>query len=586
MATTVSIPDTITVGDLAERLTLPATKLIAELMKLGVMVTVNEKIDFDTVEIIIEELGIEVDLKHELEDDKNVEGVNEVIRGSNKLVRPPIVAVMGHVDHGKTSLLDAIRGTNVVKAEAGGITQHISAYQITHKDRLITLLDTPGHEAFAALREHGAKLTDLAIIVVAADDGVKPQTVEAIRFAKNAGVRIIVAINKIDKPEANPNLVKQQLAEQGVLVEGYGGDVVAVEVSAKTKLGIDSLLDMIILIADLEEMDAYTDVPANGLVIESHMETGRGPVAEVLVEGGVLKSGDHIVAGTSYARIRNLENADGKAIKEATPSTPAIITGFKSLPNFGDRFRVVKNEREAKEFIEKRSRQKTTSRLDLSSSDLLKIINRKNTVNELKVVVKADVQGSLVSVIDSLKGLDTDDVAIKIVGSGVGPINENDINLAKGSDTIIYGFNVIKPKSIELLAERNKVTVRLYNVIYELIEDARSEMSNLLAPEILQTDLGELKIKGIFKVSKNQTIAGGEVLSGRLEVPALAKVTRGDKVIAEDIEIDNLKRGPQDVKEVQEGEMCGIGFKTSSRLDLAIDDLVGVYKKELVERQI
>jgi translation initiation factor IF-2 len=586
MASTIAIEETITVGDLADKLSLPVTKLIGELMKLGVMVTVNERIDFETAQIIVQELGLEIELQQE-EQEEVVIKHEETVKGKKTIKRPPVVAVMGHVDHGKTSLLDAIKSSSVVKGEAGGITQHISAYQVEHNGRFITLLDTPGHEAFAALREHGAQLTDLAIIVVAADDGVKPQTIEAIRFAKKAGVKMLVAINKIDKPEANPNLVKQQLAEQNVMIEGWGGDVIAVEVSAKTKEGINNLLDMILLIADVEELEAYTDIPGTGLIIESHMEQGRGAVAEALVEGGELKPGDFIVAGSSYARIRNLESTDGKPIKTAGPSTPVVITGFKKLPEFGDRFTVVENEKvarlEASGTEVKRSR---NDKLDMNSSELIRMINRSNKINEFNIIVKADVQGSLVSVTDSLKGLDTDEVAVRIIASGVGPISENDVNQAQSSQAIIYGFNVTMPKNIDVLSRRHDVTIRLFDIIYELIDDAKSELSELLEAEVVETDLGELKVKGIFKTLKTMVICGGEVTSGKLVTPALARVIRDKKVIAEEVEVVNLKRGPQDVKEVLEGEMCGISLKTPSKLDLAIDDTIQVFKRETIERSI
>jgi len=588
MASTIQIEDTVTVGNLADRLMLPVTRLITELMKLGVMVTVNERIDFETAQIIVQELGLDIELKKQPEAELSLERNKIRFEGHKTVPRPPVVAVMGHVDHGKTSLLDAIKNSSVVKGEAGGITQHISAYQVNYNNRSITFLDTPGHEAFAALREHGAQLTDLVIIVVAADDGVKPQTVEAIRFAKKAGVKIIVAINKIDKTDSDPNHVKQQLAEQNVLIEGWGGDVVAVEVSAKTKVGIDKLLDMVLLVADVEELEAYLDVPAFGLVIESHMEKGRGPVAEVLVEGGVLKPGNFIVAGSSYARIRNLESTDGQAIKEAGPSTPAIITGFKTLPTFGDKFNVSKNEKTARAQATsmETQRQRSNGKLDMSSTELLRLINRNNQVNELNVIVKADVQGSLVSVIDSLKALDTDEVVIRIIGSGVGVVNENDIHLTQSGDALIYGFNVELPRNIQQLANRSEVKVRLFEIIYELIDDAKAELSQLLAPEIVEKEMGTLKVKAIFKLTKTSVICGGEVTKGRLVVPALARIKREKIIVANEVEVTNLKRGPQDVKEVLVGEMCGISFKTDSRVDLQADDRIEVFTRETIQRNI
>ncbi len=585
MATTIEIEDTITVGALSEKLMLPVTTVITELMKNGVMATVNERIDFDTAQIIVSELDLDIDLaKKEIE----AAPVREKRLHSEKAApRPPVVAVMGHVDHGKTSLLDAIRGSQVVKGEAGGITQHISAYQIEHDGRPVTFLDTPGHEAFAALREHGAQLTDLVIIVVAADDGIKPQTVEAIRFARKAGVKMVVAINKIDKEGADPNRIKQQLSEQDLLIEEWGGDTVVLEVSAKNQTGIKELLDMILLVADVEELKADIDVPAGGLIIESHMEQGRGPVAIALVEAGVLRPGSFITAGSTFARVRNLETTTGKPIKEAGPSTPVIITGFKNLPEFGDEFTAFKDEKSARLSAQATSTQRhqAGTRLDIGSSELIRIINRTNELNELNVLVKADVQGSLTSVIDSLKALDTEEVAVRIVGSGVGAINENDIHMAHTSGAIVYAFNVAMPPNVKQLASRDRVSVRLYKIIYELIDDAKQELEQLLAPEVVETELGRLVVKGIFKTTKTEVICGGEVTKGKLTVPALAKVKRGDEVLAE-VEITNLKKGPQDTKEVFEGEMCGLSFKSTSKVDLQEGDHIELFTREAVARKL
>jgi len=575
----------ITVGALAEKLDLPSTSLIAELFKNGIMVTVNEKIDFDTAQIIVGELGLEIELARE--EHKSVVPTREERRGtiSDKAVeRPPVVAVMGHVDHGKTSLLDAIREANVVKGEAGGITQHISAYQITHNDRLVTFLDTPGHEAFAALREHGAQLTDLAIIVVAADDGIKPQTLEAIRFARKAGVKMIIAVNKIDKEGANIDRIKQQLAEQELVVEEWGGDTIVLPVSAKTKQGIPELLDMVLLVADVEELKADVDVPAEGLVIESHMETGRGPVAIGLVERGIIKAGDFVVAGNTYAKIRNLEATDGKVIKQAGPSTPVIMTGFKALPEFGNSFQVVTSEKAARDLVQNASSH-GSSNADMSSTELLRIISRKTELQEFNIIVKADVQGSLTSVIDSLKTLDTDEVAVRVVGSGVGNITENDVRSAEASKAVIYGFNTDLPSSVKQLVARDKIPVRLYKIIYELIEDVRTELSARLAPEIKETELGRLVVKGIFKTTKTEVICGGEVTKGKLTVPAFARVMHGDEVVAE-VEVTGLKRGPQETKEVFEGEMCGLSFKSSSKVNLEEGDRLELFTRETVTRTL
>lgn len=587
MATKIEIEDMITVGSLAEKLMLPATKLIGELMKNGVMATVNERIDFDTAQIIVGELE---DLDIELvKKESEATSSREKRAVSDKAVnRPPVVAVMGHVDHGKTSLLDAIREADVVKGEAGGITQHISAYQINHGDRAITFLDTPGHEAFAALREHGAQLTDLVILVVAADDGIKPQTVEAIRFARKAGVKIVVAANKMDKEGADINRVYSQLSEHGLMWDGWkGGDTPVVPVSAKAKTGISELLDMVLLVADVEDLKADEDVPAAGLVIEAHMEQGRGAVAIALVEAGKLHPGDFVVAGSSYARVRNLEATDGRPLKEAGPSMPVVITGFKSLPEFADEFNAVKNEKAARQEAEESTtrRKSNGGHLDINSSELIRIINRSNEVSEFNIIVKADVQGSLTSVIDSLKALDTDEVAIRIVGSGVGSVNDNDVRLAHTTGAIIYGFSVDIPSSIKQIASRDRVSVRLYSVIYELIDDAKSEMSKLLAPKIIEADLGTLLVRGIFKTTKTEVICGGEVTKGKLISPALARVVRDKETLAE-VEITNLKRGPQDAKEVFEGEMCGLSFKSTSRVDIQEGDRIQVFTRETVARSL
>ncbi|HVX47793.1 MAG TPA: translation initiation factor IF-2 [Candidatus Saccharimonadales bacterium] len=585
--TTIEIEDMITVGTLAERLSIPVSKLIGELMKNGVMATVNERIDFDTAQIIVEELGLDIDLAKKEAEDMSAPKREKPQAGDHAENRPPVVAVMGHVDHGKTSLLDAIRGGEVAKGEAGGITQHISAYQIEHNKRPITFLDTPGHEAFAAIREHGAHLTDIVIIVVAADDGIKPQTVEAIRFAKKAGVKIIVAINKIDKEGADVNRVKQQLSEHDLLVEEWGGDTVVVPVSAVTKEGIPALLDMILLVTDVEELKADRDVPARGLIIEAHVEQGRGPVGQALVETGTLKPGDFVVAGGSYAKVRNLENSDGKPIKAATPSTPVTITGFKTLPRFGDEFVVVANEKEARARAQETasSRQAGGGHLDMGGSELIRLINRSNELQELNIIVKADVQGSLKSVIDSLKALDTDEVSVRVVGFGVGPINENDLHLAHSTGSIVYGFNVDLPTSSKQKAARDKVRVRLYKVIYELIDDVKSELSELLSPEIVETELGRLVVKGIFKTTKTEVICGGEVTKGKLTVPALARVSRGDEQLGE-VEVTGLKRGPADAREVVEGEMCGMSLKTDKRLVLEEGDRIDVFTRQAVERKL
>lgn len=586
--TTIEIEDMITVGTLAERLSIPVTRLIGELMKNGVMATVNERIDFDTAEIIVEELKLGVTLSKKASEETALPTRQKPAASDKAQARPPVVAVMGHVDHGKTSLLDAIREADVVKGEAGGITQHISAYQIKHDNRYVTFLDTPGHEAFAAIRQHGAHLTDIVILVVAADDGIKPQTIEAIRFAKKAGVKIVVAANKMDKEGADINRVYSQLSEHGLMWDGWnGGDTPVQPVSAKTKEGISELLDMVLLVTDVEELKADVDVPARGLIIEAHVEQGRGPVAHALVEAGVLTSGSFIVAGGSYAKVRNLERTEGDSLQKAGPSMPVTITGFKTLPEFGDEFVVVKNEKEARAQAEAAAHEKQSSggKGNIGSSELIRLINRDNKLQELNIIVKADVQGSLTSVIDSLKAMDTDEVSVRVVSSGIGAISENDLHLAQSSNAIVYGFNVDLPTSSKQKAGRDKVRVHLYKVIYELIDDVKAEMSELLSPEIKETELGRLVVKGIFNTTKSAVICGGEVTKGKLVAPALARVTRDGEELAE-VEVTGLKRGPAEAKEVFEGEMCGVSLATQKRLDLQEGDRIEFFTREAVQRKL
>lgn len=584
----IEIEDMITVGDLANRLMIPVTNLIGELMKNGILITVNERIDFETAQIIVDELKLpDIKLVKKPISSKLNSARREKTVGKNAQLRPPVVAVMGHVDHGKTSLLDAIRGDKIAKGEAGGITQHISAYQIKHGERLITLLDTPGHEAFASLREHGAQLTDLVILVVAADDGVKPQTKEAIRFARKAGVKIVVALNKIDKEMANPDLVLGQLAELKLVTDKWqGGDTPVAEVSAKTGQGIDELLDIVLLVADIEEIRADETVPARGLIIESHMEKGRGPVTVALVEAGVLKAGSIVVAGTTYGKIRNLETTLGKPIREAGPSTPVLLSGFRDLPDFGDEFNVVQNGKVAKKQTETNKQQQTSNhKTDVStSSQLLRMIKRNLETKEFNVIIKADVQGSLTSVIDSLKTLENDEVTVRIVGSGVGNITDNDLQLASTSNAVVYGFNVEIPSGLHSMTLRDKISVRQYKIIYELIDDVKEELTKLLSPEVIESDMGRLVIKGIFKTTKDDIIAGGEVTKGKLIAPALAKVYRDGEMLA-DVVVSGLKRGPTDTKEVLEGEMCGIQLQTTAKLELREGDRIEVYTRKEVARK-
>lgn len=584
----VVIAESITVGELAETLNLPVTTLVGELFKNGIAATINQKIDFETAQIIVEELGLDAEIqKKEAASTTATRSVHQLSDAA--VPRPPIVAVMGHVDHGKTSLLDAVLSTKAVDKEAGGITQHISAYQTERKNRMITLLDTPGHEAFAALRQHGASLTDVVIIVVAADDGVKPQTVEAIRFARSANAKMVVAINKVDKETANPQLVKTQLAtEYDMNPEEWGGDTVMVEVSAKTGQGIDKLLDMVLLVADMEELKADEDVPAQGLVIEAHMEQGRGSVVGLLVEQGELKPGQFLVAGTAYGKVRTLLDFRGETIKSAGPSTPVTVTGFKELPQFGDEFAITKNEKEARHLTEKKriEREREAASTNVTGADMLKMISQKHESQDFKVIIKTDVQGSLTSVIDSLKLVDTGgEITLRIIGNGVGNISENDIRLAADEKTVVYGFNVDLPPAVKRLAARDKVQVRLYKVIYELIDDARKSMSDLLAPEVVETEVGKLTIKGVFRTMKDMVIAGGEVTNGKVAAGLLVRVKHGGEQVAE-AEVSSVQRQQQEAKEVFEGEMCGLSLKTTKKIIVEEGDELEFFTRELVTRSI
>lgn len=578
----------ITVGELATQLNLPVTKLIGELFKNGIMATVNQRIDIETAQIIIDELELDVELERKSENEVAPLSRRDRVHDDKAVKRPPIVAVMGHVDHGKTSLLDAILGTKVTSAEAGGITQHIAAYQTTYKGLPVTLLDTPGHEAFSALRQHGAALTDVVIIVVAADDGVKPQTIEAIKFAKQAHAKIVVAINKIDKPDADANRVKQQLAtEHQLMPEEWGGDTVVVEVSAKTKQGIDKLLDLVLLVSDLEELKADILGAAEGLVIEARMVQGQGAVVSLLVENGILKPGSYVVAGGTYGKVRTLLDDLGKTLPEAGPSRPATVTGFKELPKFGEHFVVCKNEKEARHKAEQFNidHKKEIASSNISSMDLLDMITKHKEKQQVNIILKADVQGSLTSVSDSLRLLENDELSLRVISSSVGNISENDVRLAAGSDAIIYGFNVQLPLAVKRLTQREKVSVRIFSIIYELIDDAVEVLTELLSPEVVEKESGELVIKGVFRIAKGEVVCGGQVTKGKAQPGVLARVWRGKEKVAE-VEVTNVQRQRQEVKEVFEGEMCGLQIKTQGKLAIEEGDRLEFFKRELVKRTL
>ena len=583
----IQIAGSITVDELANALGLSVTFLIGELFKQGIVATINQRLDFDTASIIIEELG----LKNVRLERKNTSTKTSDLRRelSDKAVtRPPVVAVMGHVDHGKTTLLDTLLHKKTVEGEAGGITQHISAYQLKHNERLITFLDTPGHEAFAAIRQHGAMLTDIVVIVVAADDGVKPQTVEAIKFAQSANAKIIVAINKIDREGADIPRTMADLAQHGLNPEEWGGDITMVPISAKRGDNLEKLLDLILLTADIEELKADVHIPSEGLVIESHMEIGKGSVVNLLVTGGELKTGEFIVAGSAYGKIRTMLDFRGKPKGKATPSTPVTVTGFKELPNFGDKFIEVKDEKSARKMalLNAQNLVEESASANVTSSDLLRMMNNADNAKVFNVIIKGDVLGSVTSVIDSLKMIDTKgEVMLNIVSSGVGDITENDIYMAEGDNTMVYGFNVNVPTNIVKLAARDGVEIRNYKIIYELLDDAKTSMENLLDAEIVETEMGEMKIKGVFRTERTAIIAGGEVLTGLAKKGLMGRVYHEKELIGE-VEVDSVQKEKMDVNELVAGETGGIAFKLEKKLVIEVNDRVKFFTRELVKKKL
>lgn len=583
----IQIAGSITVDELANALGLSVTFLIGELFKQGIVATINQRLDFDTASIIIEEL----ELKNVRLERKNTSTKTSDLRrelSDKAVVRPPVVAVMGHVDHGKTTLLDTLLHKKTVEGEAGGITQHISAYQLKHNERLITFLDTPGHEAFAAIRQHGAMLTDIVVIVVAADDGVKPQTVEAIKFAQSANAKIIVAINKIDREGADIPRTMADLAQHGLNPEEWGGDITMVPISAKRGDNLEKLLDLILLTADIEELKADVQIPSEGLVIESHMEVGKGSVVNLLVTGGELKTGEFIVAGSAYGKIRTMLDFRGKPKGKATPSTPVTVTGFKELPNFGDKFIEVKDEKSARKMalLNAQNLVEESASANVTSSDLLRMMNNADNAKVFNVIIKGDVLGSVTSVIDSLKMIDTKgEVMLNIVSSGVGDITENDIYMAEGDNTVVYGFNVNVPTNIVKLAARDGVEIRNYKIIYELLDDAKTSMENLLDAEIVETEMGEMKIKGVFRTERTAIIAGGEVLTGLAKKGLMGRVYHEKELIGE-VEVDSVQKEKMDVNELVAGETGGIAFKLEKKLVIEVNDRVKFFTRELVKKKL
>ena len=559
---TVTIGEEITVGELAAAMKKTAAEVIKQLMKLGMMASVNQTIDYDTAEIVATEMGCKVEKAVVVTIEERIMDISEDTEESLK-PRSPIVVVMGHVDHGKTSLLDAIRNAKIAQGEAGGITQHIGAYRVNHEGNDITFLDTPGHAAFTSMRQRGAMATDIAILVVAADDGIMPQTIEAINHAKMAEVQIIVAINKMDKPEANPDRIKQQLTEHGLVPEEWGGDIICVPVSAKTHEGIDELLANVLLVAEMQELKANPDRKGKGVVIEARLDKGRGPIATLLVQNGTLRSGDIIVAGTSVGRVRVMLDENGRSVKEAGPSVPVEITGLDEVPSAGDNFDAVSDERLARQLVEQRKQKakdeafKATQKVTL---DNLFSQLEQGELKDLNVIVKADVQGSVEAVRDSLVKLSNDEVRVNVIHGGVGAINESDEMLAATSGAIIVGFNVRPDSVAKEAAERDGVEMRLYRVIYDCIDEIEAAMKGMLAPKFREAVLGNLEVRQTYKVSGVGTVAGCYVRDGKITRDAKVRVVRDGIVIAED-EIDSLRRFKDDVKEVSEGYECGVGLK-------------------------
>lgn len=575
----ITVPEEITVGDLAKLLRMTATEVIKKLMSLGVMATVNEVIDYDTAEIVATELGAKVEkevvvtieeqiIEEEVEDDENA------------VTRPPVVCVMGHVDHGKTSILDAIRHTEVTSTEAGGITQAIGAYQVDVNGQKITFLDTPGHAAFTAMRARGAMATDIAVLVVAADDGIMPQTVEAINHAKAAGVEIIVAINKMDKEGANPDKVMQQLTEHELVPEEWGGDVICVPVSAKTKMGIDKLLETILLVAEMAELKANPDRQAKGVVIEAKLDKGRGPVATLLVQNGTLNAGDILVAGTAVGKIRAMTDYHGKPIEKAGPSVPVEIMGLDSAPMSGDEFNAVSDEKLARALVEQRKAQAKEEEFKLFQKvtlDTLFDTISEGEMKELNIIVKADVQGSVEAVKQSLLKIENDEVNVKIVHGAVGAVSESDVMLAEASKAIIVAFNTGVDQIAADNAKRDGIEIKQYDIIYDAIEDIERAMRGMRAPKYRDVETGEVEVREVYKISSAGTIAGSLVTSGTIKRDGKVRVIRNGKQIA-DVKLANLKRFKDEVKEVSSGYECGISLDGWD--DIQAGDILQAYVVE------
>jgi translation initiation factor IF-2 len=579
------VPEVLTVGELADILDVNATEIIKILMMAGTMASINQEIDFDTASLVADELGFEIKaIKMEDVVTKILEEYDEEATGE-EIKRPPVVTVMGHVDHGKTSLLDRIRKANVTAGEAGGITQHIGAYTVNIKGESITFIDTPGHEAFTAMRSRGAFMTDIAILVVAADDGVMPQTIEAINHAKAAKVPIIVAINKIDKDGANPDRVKQELTEQNLVVEEWGGDVIAVPVSAKKGTNIDELLENILLVAEVEELKADPKRAARGCVIEARVKKGKGSTASLLVQQGTLHVGDSIISGTTYGKVRTMVDDKGKRIKKAGPSKPVEISGLSDVPEAGDDFIVLPNDKEARQLAEKRLQMEKDARQAKSRMNLNDLFNRiqEGQIQDVNIIIKADVQGSVEAISQSLQKLNTDEIHINVIHGAVGAVNESDVMLASTSDAIIIGFNVRPDKNALAAAETEEVDIRLYRVIYDAINDVKQAMEGMLKPEFVEKTTGNAEVREVFRIPGGIMVAGSYVTDGKIGRNDEVRVIR-DGIVIFAGKLASLRRFKDDVKEVGSGYECGIGIDKYN--DIKVGDVIETFVMEAVSREL
>jgi len=578
----VEIPHNVSVRQLSEMLKVTVVDIIKQLMRNGIMANINQVIDFEVAEKIAAFYGYKAQLKTQTVR-KSASVISEIKRQQQLLTtetnlkpRPPVITIMGHVDHGKTRLLDAIRKTNVMDSEAGGITQHIGAYQVEINGQKITFLDTPGHEAFTAMRARGAQITDVTVLVVAADDGVQPQTLEAISHAKAAGVPIVVAINKIDKPEANPDFVKQQLAEAGLVVEEWGGDVIAVGTSAKAREGIQELLENLLLVAEMENLRADPTLPAKGVVIEAEMDKSKGPLTTVLVHDGTLKPGDMVVIGNTWGRVRAMFNDSGKQVRKAKPSTPVVLLGMHEVPQVGDTMTVVADEKQARNVAEENRKETAAAAKAANLSNLLDQVNA-GTVKELNIVMKADVQGSVEPIKDSIERLQTDKVQVKLVHAGTGNVTETDVMLAVASQGLVVAFNTGVDVGAQRMADAEGVDIRTYKIIYDLIDDVEKALKGMLEPEYIEVIDGHAEVREVFSAGKKGGVAGSYVLDGKIKRGAKVRLKRGNKIVA-DTTISSLRRFKDDVKEVATGYECGITLDNYDKFQ--VGDIFECYSLE------